>query len=87
MSSVKSRDRELRNQPVVENVDPPTGAPDPAVPSEARETDRNGILVNHSIHRGTYPIVGLKVAQARTVLSPFMNVNPESVAVIAGEIV
>lgn len=48
--------------------------------------ERGGTLVHHGIHAGTYPIAGLTVAQARRLLS-FMNIAPDAVAVIGGEIV
>ena len=45
------------------------------------------LRVNHGVHTGTHQVVGMTVAQARRLLSPFMNIDPAAVAVIGGEIV
>ena len=87
MSSLKPRDRDHREPSEQQNLTPPADSPEAAASTETPEATRGGILVNHSIHRGTFPIAGLNVAQARRVLTPFINVNPDSVAVIAGEII
>jgi hypothetical protein len=42
------------------------------------------ITVQHGIHTDNYPVVGLTVREVRERLAPVMNIDPESVAVVAG---
>ncbi|MFQ5654497.1 MAG: hypothetical protein ACE5GW_07180, partial [Planctomycetota bacterium] len=61
----------------------PEGAGDTAVAQVPR-----GIKAQNSIAEGRYPLAGLSVAQARRVLDTTLGgIDPEAVAVIAGEVV
>jgi hypothetical protein len=57
-----------------------------ATTAEASER-RVGLRVNHGIHTGVYPVVGLRVSQVRRLVQPFMNIDPDAVAVIGATIV
>ena len=60
----------------------------PGDPPDAPSGDPRGtIAVHHGIHIARYPIAGMTVAAARRVLAPLMNIDPEAIAVIRGEIV
>ena len=52
-----------------------------------QESDRQGLVVHHGIHSGNYRVAGLTVGQARRMFGRPMNISPDAVAVIAGEIV
>lgn len=45
------------------------------------------VLCRHGIHKGHFPVAGLTVAEARRTLSHLLNIDPEAVAVINGQIV
>lgn len=45
------------------------------------------VAVQHGIHRGQFPVAGLRVHEARETLISLMNIDPEAVAVIDGEVV
>ena len=62
----------------------PCGEPED---SSQAEENRASILVHHGIHAGTFPVVGMTVAQARQVLATLINVDPDSIAVINGHVV
>ena len=84
---VKLKTRESKTRPQKTKSSPkPCPDASPETPS-ADDGKGAGILVNHSIHHGVYPVVGLSVAGARRVLSTMMNLDPNSAAVIAGEII
>jgi hypothetical protein len=48
------------------------------------ETDRRNVLVNYGIHRGRFPVGGMRIRQARQVLQRLLNIDPSAVAVING---
>ena len=50
----------------------------------APEGPTHSILVHHGIHSGTYPVVGMTLAQARAILTPIMNIDPAAIATIDG---
>ena len=45
------------------------------------------VLLNFGIHQASIPATGMTVAQVRETFGPLMNIDPEAVAVISGEIV
>ncbi|NUQ64547.1 MAG: hypothetical protein HUU20_18940 [Pirellulales bacterium] len=49
--------------------------------------DSRNIVVTSGIHRGRFPIGGLRVREARAVLASLMNIDPSAVAVINGRAV
>lgn len=58
------------------------GTPDDAGPQT--RTDSGNVVVSYGIHRGRYPIVGMRVREARQVLQKLINIDPSAVPVIAG---
>jgi hypothetical protein len=54
---------------------------------EAEASSGLSITVHHGIHSAPYPIAGLTVGQARRILSPLLNIDPGSVAVVRGHII
>jgi len=63
------------------------GAPDADSAANPQVSDGQGLLVHHGIHSGTFRVGGLTVTQARRLFERQMNISPDAVAVIAGEIV
>ena len=49
--------------------------------SPASDTSRN-VTVSYGIHRGTYPIGGMRIRDARLVLRRLINIDDSAVAVI-----
>lgn len=45
------------------------------------------VYCSHGIHNGHFPVAGLTVADARRTLSHLLNIDPQAVAVIGGQIV
>ena len=62
------------------DVKPADGAPEPC------RTERS-VLVTHGIHSGSFPVTGLPIREARRTLTPLLNIDPQAVAVINGQIV
>jgi hypothetical protein len=63
-------------------VTPPASSPPadgPAAP------DGPSILINCGIHSGSYPVVGMSVADTRDLLGGIMNIDPSAIAVIRGQ--
>lgn len=61
------------------------GETTPAAPPVA--TVERSVYCSHGIHNGHFPVAGLTVAEARRTLSHLLNIDPEAVAVIAGQII
>lgn len=59
-------------------------APENASPAPAVE---RSVIVQHGIHRGHFPVGGLRVREARQTLTHLMNIDPQAAAVIDGQIV
>ncbi len=69
-------------------VPAPTIAPDTATEIDLGNTVvERAVLVHHGIHSGHFPIAGLTVGDARQTLRGLLNIDPEAVAVINGEVV
>lgn len=54
--------------------------------------DSNGcpqgsVFCRHGIHSGWFPIVGMRLGDARPILNQLLNIDPEAVAVINGQII
>jgi hypothetical protein len=45
------------------------------------------VMVHHGIHRGRFPVAGMRVADARQALTRLLNIDPAAVAVINGRTV
>ena len=73
----------LRHRPpqLQPQVNPEHGS---AEPPESDHSSRS-VLVNYGIHRGSFPIAGMRIRDARQVLARLMNIDPSAVAVINGE--
>jgi hypothetical protein len=72
------------------SVHPPAFGGVPAVASEsstAPTVSERSVAVQHGIHRGQFPVGGLRVREARETLHSLMNIDPQAVAVIDGQIV
>src|SRR5439155_26477026 len=50
-------------------------------------TGERAVLVSHGIHRGHFPITGMRVSEARRTLARLLNLDPAAVAVINGQVV
>lgn len=83
----KERDPKKKVLPPEQPLEPPPGAEPAAGATDAPPTPPGGVLVHHGIHQGQFPVAGQTVAQARRILAPMMNIDPEAVAVIGGQIV
>ncbi|NLX99632.1 MAG: hypothetical protein GXY83_26160 [Rhodopirellula sp.] len=51
------------------------------------ETESRNVLVTSGIHSGRFPISGLQIRDARSVLAPLVNIDDNAVAVINGRVV
>ena len=71
----RERQRQRRSETVTR--EPDLGG-SPAAP------DPQNILVSSGIHRGRFPVGGMTVREARQVLAPMMNIDPDAMAVING---
>lgn len=79
---------ELKKTPNVEVQPPPisdAGAADDAPPQDS--CPQGSVFCRHGIHNGWFPIQGMRMGDARQVLNTLLNVDPEAVAVINGNIV
>jgi hypothetical protein len=61
------------------------GETTPAAPAVA--TVERSVYCSHGIHNGHFPVAGLTVAEARRTLNHLLNIDPDAVAVIAGQII
>lgn len=69
---------------------PPQPAETPATPApaaEPRPAVERSVLVQHGIHTGHFPIAGLRVREVRETLGPLLNIDPQAVAVVNGQLV
>jgi hypothetical protein len=48
---------------------------------------QGSVFCRHGIHSGWFPIVGMRLGEARPILNQLLNIDPEAVAVINGQIV
>ena len=48
---------------------------------------QGSVFCRHGIHSGWFPIVGMRLGDARPILNQLLNIDPEAVAVINGQIV
>lgn len=58
-----------------------------AAPEEVLETVSQNITCSYGIHRGNFPVAGLKVKDARAVLKKLMKIDDKAAAVINGQVV
>jgi hypothetical protein len=72
----------LRRPPPHLQPELPLGGP-PRGPVPPEHTGRS-VLVNYGIHRGSFPIAGMRLRDAREVLGRLMNIDPAAVAVVNG---
>jgi hypothetical protein len=83
---------ELRTQPRVSRPSEHTTTLAPpgatALQAEApRAVAERSVRVQHGIHSGQFPVAGLRVGEARQTLTRLLNVDPQAVAVINGQVV
>jgi len=57
------------------------GSPGDETPPEG---PHRNVLVTHGIHRGHFPVGGMRVRDARRVLERLIHVDPGAIAVIGG---
>lgn len=82
---LKERRSEARGMPAVEHRVLGQGTrPKASSECPAPEGPVHSVLVQHGIHAGAYPVVGMTVAQARATLSPLMNIDPAAIAILDG---
>jgi hypothetical protein len=62
------------------------GAYAPETPWAPPAVERS-VIVQHGIHRGHFPVAGLRVRDARHTLTNLMNIDSQAMAVIDGRIV
>ena len=77
---------EFRHRPP-ELLPPSLGdAPLPTA-DDASAPSCESVLCRHGMHQGYFPIQGMTVGEARTMLAQLLNIDPNAVAVINGQIV
>jgi hypothetical protein len=54
------------------------------VDNDSNDNHRPNVLVTYGIHRGRYPVAGMRVCDARRVLQNLINIDPEALPVING---
>ena len=52
--------------------------------TDAPRVDSRNVLVTHGIHRGRFPIGGMRIREARETLAKLINISPDAVPVING---
>ena len=52
--------------------------------AESPRVDTRNVLVTHGIHRGRFPIGGMRIREARETLSRLINISQDAVPVING---
>ncbi len=77
---------------VLKNHIPPEVVPQEPIIGGGEETEATGcpegsVFVRHGIHSGRFPIAGMRLGDARPILNQLLNIDPEAVAVINGQIV
>ena len=55
--------------------------------AESPGCPQGSVFCRHSIHSGWFPIAGMRLGDARPILNQLLNIDPEAVAVVAGQIV
>ncbi|HVS35719.1 MAG TPA: hypothetical protein VMS17_09055 [Gemmataceae bacterium] len=73
-----------RRPPETEAAAPPVIQDAPTQPPAGAE---RSVLVQHGIHTGHFPVGGLRVREARQTLAGLLNIDPQAVAVINGQVV
>jgi hypothetical protein len=84
---IRDRKNRIKDRAVKDRKDT-CDSPDPdGTPQESGQpaASPQSVLINHGIHSGHFPVVGMTVAQARETLGPIINIDPEAVAVIRGQ--
>ena len=61
-------------------------ADSPGAAEQAVVVERS-VFVQHGIHHGHFPVAGMRVHDARQTLAGLLNVDPQAVAVINGQVV
>ena len=56
-------------------------------PTQPPAGAERSVLVQHGIHTGHFPVGGLRVREARQTLAGLLNIDPQAVAVVNGQIV
>ncbi len=56
-------------------------------PSGGDGCPQGSVFCRHGIHSGWFPIAGMRLGDARPILNQLLNIDPEAVAVINGQIV
>src|SRR5262245_14991441 len=51
------------------------------------EAVERSVLVQHGIHSGHFPVAGLRVRDVRQTLTQLLNIDPQAVAVVNGQVV
>jgi hypothetical protein len=75
--SLKLRSPAQHVQPQLTPGDGPAEAP-------VAEATARGVLVNYGIHRGVFPVAGMRIRDARQVLGRLLNIDGSAVCVING---
>lgn len=86
MSLKVNRPSPKHEEPKVQPADFGGGADTPESNTTPTTAERS-VAVQHGIHRGQFPVAGLRIRDARQTLSNLMNIDPQAVAVIDGRIV
>ena len=73
----KKAEPELQPQPPATGDN---GHPEPA------GCPQGSVFCRHGIHSGWFPIVGMRLGDARPILNQLLNIDPEAVAVVSGQI-
>lgn len=68
--------------------------PKPQTPPEGGTEDsgsgdgcpQGSVFCRHGIHSGWFPIAGMRLGDARPILNQLLNIDPEAVAVVNGQI-
>lgn len=68
-------------------VKPADHGDDVAAPETVAETKSANITCSYGIHRGNFPVAGMKVKDARAVLKKLIKVDDKAAAVINGQVV
>jgi len=77
----------FRSRPPQPSETPAAPAAGPAPGAAPRGTVERSVLVQHGIHTGHFPVAGLRVREVRQTLGPLLNIDPQAVAVINGQVV
>ncbi len=75
----------MKKQAPQEKVKPADQGAPSAPAEEATETLSKNVTCSYGIHRGNFPVAGMKVRDARAILKKLIKVDPAAIAVINGE--